>query len=75
MTVEKVKRKLAAILSADMEGRAHRIFVFTNLSDRNQPVGQIGQEENGDETAATECHKPQPLTLFVSKRFHGMLCP
>ena len=45
------------------------------LSDRNQPAGQIGQEKNGNESTPAECRKPQPLPLFFSKRFHGMLFP
>ena len=51
--------------------------LFFNLGDFNQPAGQIGQEKNGGEPAAAERRKPQPLALFVSKRFHvhGTLFP
>jgi hypothetical protein len=50
---------------------------YLNLGDRNQPAHQIAQEKNGGEPAAAECRKPQPLALFVSKRFHvhGTLFP
>jgi len=45
-----------------------------DLCDRNQPAGQIGQEKGCEQPAAPQGGKPQPLELFFSKRFHGMLC-
>jgi len=53
----------------------HQNFIYMNLCVQNQPADQKGQEKDGDQPAAPQGGKPQPLALFFSTGFHGMLFP
>lgn len=50
-------------------------FDDTNLSHRDYQADQGGQGQSGQEPAAPESPKPQPSSLFFSKRSHEMLFP